>query len=434
MFPRSSGGQINLVREAGAEGYLCPAFDPATNQCRIYETRPLDCQLYPLALMWDAAHEQVLLGWDTKCPFMRDTVPPVIAEHAARVTALLEAEEVLETLVAHPRLVGPFQDDVIALKTLPSVTARLTPGRPDSRLNRLTLADAPRFHEALRRARVLCPDALAAYAFPYHYAWASVLSYWWMEIEHTFFLFVQCPDGWFMPIIPLGSKPLDRTAAQAWAFMEEWNGSSPVSRIENVMAPQKTELERAGFRFVEKEGEYVYSAHALSALAGDRYKSQRALCNRVVREHAPRLEAYGPSDRPACTALYARWARQKQSGQLNEVGRLLLDDAAAAHEQVLVDSARLGLEGTIARVNGIVAAYTFGYWLTAHTFCVLLEVADREVPGLAQHIFRATCRSAAARGADYINAMDDAGLAGLRDAKRAYHPAKTVSNWIMVGR
>jgi hypothetical protein len=153
-----------------------------------------------------------------------------------------------------------------------------------------------------------------------------------------------------------------------------------------------------------------------------------------MREHAPLIEPYELSDRAACTALYTRWSRQKQSGQLNELGRMLLDDAAAAHERIFAESTRLGLEGTVARVNGTVAAYTFGYWLTPDTYCVLLEVADRDVPGLAQHVFRATCGSAAARGAVYVNAMDDAGLPGLRDAKLAYCPATTVPNWMMVGR
>jgi uncharacterized protein len=432
-FPRSTGAQINLVKEAGGEGYLCPAFDPATNRCGIYEARPLDCQLYPLALMWDAAREEVLLGWDTKCPFMRDTVPAEIAAHAERVSALLEAEDVLDTLAAHPRLVGRFQDDVIALKSLPSVTARLTPRSTDARLNRLTAADAPRFHDALIRASLLGPEALAAYAFPYHYAWTSVLPYWWMETAHTFFLFAQSADGWFMPLPPLGTEPLERTAAEAFVLMDGWNGPSPVSRIENVMASQKNQLEPSRFRFVEKEGDYLYPATALSALAGDRYKSQRALCNRVTREHAVQIEAYGERDVDACRALYSRWATQKLLGSLDEAGRFLLEDAAAAHQRVLTESRHLNLQGTVARVDGTLAAYTFGYWLTPQTFCVLLEVADRALPGLAQCVFRETCRSAAAHGAVYINVMDDAGLPGLRDAKRAYHPAMTVRNWIMMG-
>ena len=81
-FPNRRGSQVILVPDPHGDGYLCPAFDAATSTCRIYEQRPLDCQLYPLALMWDEPHDQVLLGWDTKCPFMREEIPGEIQRHA----------------------------------------------------------------------------------------------------------------------------------------------------------------------------------------------------------------------------------------------------------------------------------------------------------------------------------------------------------------
>ena len=72
----------------------------------------------------------------------------------------------------------------------------------------------------------------------------------------------------------------------------------------------------------------------------------------------------------------------------------------------------LACQGTVVRVNDDIAAYTFGYWLTPQTWCILLEVADRSIPGLAQWVFRETCRTAMAQGATSINAMDDAGSSG----------------------
>ncbi|MDR4484085.1 MAG: YkgJ family cysteine cluster protein [Nitrospirales bacterium] len=69
-FPDHRGSQIQVVRHPNDEGFLCPAFDPITQHCGIYEVRPLDCQLYPFALMWNAQYERVVLGWDTLCPFL----------------------------------------------------------------------------------------------------------------------------------------------------------------------------------------------------------------------------------------------------------------------------------------------------------------------------------------------------------------------------
>lgn len=74
LFPSTEGAQIHLVPNPAGEGYVCPAFDSETSHCRIYEVRPLDCRLYPFALMWDAERTHVLLGWDTKCPYMREAL------------------------------------------------------------------------------------------------------------------------------------------------------------------------------------------------------------------------------------------------------------------------------------------------------------------------------------------------------------------------
>lgn len=431
-FPDASGSQIILVPNPSGEGYLCPAFDPATGRCGIYEARPLDCRLYPLALMWDADQNAVLLGWDTKCPFMREAVPDAIAAHAEQVAGLLATEAMVETIVANPRLIGRFQKDVVILQPLPRLTARLAQ-RVDPRLRPLTLSDAPRFAEALERAGVLCPDAPAAYAFPYHYIWTSLLPYWWIEVDDTFFLFAQSPDGWFMPLLPLGPRPVDQSVAEAFTLMQRWNGPSPVSRIENVIGSRIPVLERAGMRCRRKEGDYLYKAEALAALLGDHYKSQRALCNRVEREQAIVTEPYSERHRAGCLALYERWAAQKRGGNLDPIETLLLQDARAAHGLALAEHGLIGLSGTVVLSQDRIVAYTFGYRVTPQTWCVLLEVADRSITGLGQWLFRETCRAALTRGATFINAMDDAGIPGLRDAKSAYRPVAVIDHWAVTG-
>ena len=115
------------------------------------------------------------------------------------------------------------------------------------------------------------------------------------------------------------------------------------------------------------------------------------------------------------------------------MGTFLLEDAKAAHGCVLAEHERIGLSGTVARAEDTIVAYTFGYWLTPRTWCVLLEVADRSIAGLAQWLFRETCRAAIRQGATYINAMDDGGLPGLRKTKLAYRPTAVINNWVITG-
>ena len=430
VFPNRRGSQVILTPDLHGEGYLCPAFDSVTSTCRIYEQRPLDCQLYPLALMWDEAHDQILLGWDTKCPFMREAIPADIQRHADRVMALLDQPKVRDQVAAHPRLIGRFQEDVIELARLPSLTEAVNGQWGPAPLHRLMLEDIPRMMTALDRSGWCRAQSLAAYSPVYHYMWGGVLAYWWMELQGAFCLFAQSPDGWFMPLPPIGTGPIEGPLSEAMGLLRRWNGDSPVSRVENVSSELALELERLGYRVTSKEPDYLYPAKELETLAGDRYKSQRALCNRFEREQSFEVDSYQVGDRQGCRALLEDWSRQKQAEGLEAFGVMLLADAAPAHEVIWSQASSLRVTGRVIRIRGRLCAYTFGYWLTSATFCVLLEVADRAVPGLAQYLFRETCRMAVAKGAEYINAMDDAGLPGLRASKQAYHPAMLIPNWI----
>ncbi len=429
-FPNRRGSQVILVPDPHGDGYFCPAFDAATSTCHIYEQRPLDCQLYPLALMWDEAHDQVLLGWDTKCPFMREEIPREIQRHADRVMALLDQPDIRDHVVAHPRLIGRFQEDVVVLALLPRLT-KAVPGQwGPAPLHRLTLDDIPRMTTALDRSGWCRAQSLAAYSPVYHYMWNGLLAYWWMELQGTLCLFAQSPDGWFMPLPPIGAGSIGAPLSDAMGLLQRWNGDSPVSRVENVPSQLVPELERLGYRLTPKEPDYLYRATDLAVLAGDRYKSQRALCNRFEREQSFEVDFYRVVERHDCRALLVDWSRQKQAEGLEAFSAMLLADAALAHEVIWSQASVLRVTGRVVRTHGRMCAYTFGYWLTNATFCVLLEVADRTLPGLAQYLFRETCRTALAEGAEYMNTMDDVGLPGLRASKQAYHPAMLIPNFM----
>lgn len=429
-FPNRRGSQVVLVPDQVGEGYLCPAFDSATSTCRVYEQRPFDCQLYPLALMWDEPHSHIFLGWDTKCPFLREEIPVEIQRHADRVMALLDRPSVEEQLVSHPRLIGRFQADVIVLAPLPRLTDVFAAQWGPAPLHRLMLDDISHLTMALDRSGLCGPQSLAAYSPVYHYIWTGVLAYWWVELQGALCLFAQSPDGWFLSLPPIGPGSIEAPLSEAMGLLHRWNGDSPVSRVENVPSQLAPEFERLGYSLTPKEPDYLYRAADLAALAGDRYKSQRALCNRFEREQSCEVAPYQAGDQQGCRALLKAWLCQKQAEGLEPFGVMLLADAESAHEILWSQAPVLPVRGTVVRIHGRICAYTFGYWLTNKTFCVLVEITDRGFPGLAQYLFREICRTATAEGADYINAMDDAGLRGLRASKQAYHPVTLISNVI----
>jgi len=468
-FPERRGSQIALVPNPQGDGYLCPAFDPETSHCRIYEVRPLDCQIYPLALMWSADGSGVLLGWDSKCPFLRDRGGDRAAitdlhAYAERIAALIEDRKTLDILAVHPRLIGRFQDDVVVIRPLPRLTARLREdkaegGGPKARvditpreksqpavgpahavskgpitLHPLTLSDRAAFESAC----ATCDTPLAHYAFAPHYIWRGLLEYAWAEVADHVCLFAASPDGLFMPLPPLSrhrstsgwQAQFGEAVDLAFSHMRRANGESPVSRVENLPESLACLLADKGYVLTLKGSDYLYRADDLAGLAGDRYKSPRAACNRFLREQPAEYGPYRDEDLEACLALYRTWRKQQQARPLEDLARHLLQDSEGAHREALAQHAALGLVGRVVKIQGSVRAYTFGYARNASVFCVLLEAADRTVRGLGAFLFREFCREAEARGHEFINSMDDSGLSTLAGAKLAYRPIRLIPSYL----
>lgn len=272
---------------------------------------------------------------------------------------------------------------------------------------------------------------LAAGSFAYHYIWRHRLTYSWVEFHGHMCLFADSPDGIFMVVPPLGTGPLIQPLAAAFRFMRERNGDSSVTRVENVPEACVAEVCALGCVMAEKEPDYLYDAADLADLPGESYRSPRAACNRFLREHGGALEPYDPRDRTACLSLFREWREQKQRVGADDWANALLEDAAGAHETALSACHELGLTGSVVRVEGSIRAYTMGLWLNSSVFCVLLEVADRDIVGLGPFIFREFCRQARAKGACWVNTMDDSGLPSLARSKQWYHPARLLPSYIV---
>ena len=453
-FSDRNGGHVSLVPNPQGEGYLCPAFDPATSHCRIYDVRPLDCQIYPLAVTWNADRSQVVLGWDTKCPFMRDHAETGngsadIQAYADRIAALVEQDDSLGRFATNHQLIGQFQEDVVILRPLPRLTERLkreasglkragktpAPGAgpltPHAlRLTPLTLDDRSLVERALASTKLTAAMPLAAYAFASHMIWRALFSYRWAELAGHLCLFAEHADGLFLSLPPLGPGPLSEPLSQAFSLMRERNRGSRVSRVENVSEDLRPSFEEIGYQVKPKDPDYLYHTRDLTRLVGDRYKSQRAACNRFVRERRSRVEPYQDAARGACLALFREWAAHKTTMGLDAVAQHMLADAESAHREVLTHHRALGLVGKVVWVEDVIRAYTFGYELLPSVFCVLVEVTDHRISGLAQFVFREFCREAAGRGYEFVNTMDDSGLPSLARSKEAYHPCRLIPNYV----
>ena len=103
--------------------YICPFFEPETSHCIIYPIRPLDCQLYPFALMFSEDRSEVVLGVDTLCPFGEEHLETeAFQRHIRDVIDYVESEAIIGQIAANWSLIGNYQDTVIIVHTLAQLT------------------------------------------------------------------------------------------------------------------------------------------------------------------------------------------------------------------------------------------------------------------------------------------------------------------------
>ena len=114
--------QITLI--PNGDMYICPCFNPETSECTIYPVRPLDCQIYPFALMYNQDQTQVVLGVDMICPYSEAEIQTEAFQHYIDyMVGYLESDPVVETVAANWKLIGPYQETVVIVRLLEKLTS-----------------------------------------------------------------------------------------------------------------------------------------------------------------------------------------------------------------------------------------------------------------------------------------------------------------------
>ena len=272
------------------------------------------------------------------------------------------------------------------------------------------------------------PAELSRYAFAPHYIWQNFFDFYWTIIDDQFCLFANQNGDYFMPIPPMGTSLNQEVVRQAYAFLLETNRAKQIARIENVPTDLIPFFQEIGFHAVQKETEYLYETDALIQLKGDRYKSKRAVYNALIRNYpAAQLQPYQSTHLADCLALYESWRQERWKQFHDDVYRAMLEDSQHSHRTGLMNHKELGLVGRVVFIDGVLTGYTFGYPLNSEIFCILFEVTNLRIKGLAQFLFREFCREQASY--KWINTMDDSGLENLKRVKLSYRPAKQLSSY-----
>lgn len=293
------------------------------------------------------------------------------------------------------------------------------------KLNKLALSDQKLFNQHLGFA----PYELAAFSFANIYIWQALYTIEWALIEKSLCVFFRDRMGCFMYLPPLGQIPKVEVLQQAFAVMDKVNKNKNISRIENIPQKDLDYYRFPGYLATEKYPDYLCLRSDLANLAGNKFKSQRAAYNYFIKHYDCTWRCLQSADRTDCLSLFDSWISQRKAHCNDEVYCGMLEDNRKVIKSALANYKQLDLEGIVVRVNKEIKAFSFGYKLNPHTFCILYEITDLAIKGLAQFIFRRFSQELS--DYKYINIMDDSGLENLRKTKLAYKPTRLEPAYIV---
>lgn len=292
------------------------------------------------------------------------------------------------------------------------------------KLNELALKDKKLFDKFLS----LSGHELSVYAFGNIYIWKKLYDIRWAIIEDSLCVFFKDKAGCFLYLPPLSEKTSSKTVLEVFRIMDSFNFNKDVSRIEDIEEKDLDFYKKLGYDCRYKSCDYILSRTDLAELKGDKFKSKRACFNYFVKNYNFEYLRFHPKYKPACLDLFCLWQAQRKSKVEDKVYQGMIDDSLACLEILFNDYEDLDITGRLVKIGNKVKAFTFGYKLNRETFCILYEITDLSIKGLAQFIFRRFCSEL--KDYRYINIMDDSGFQNLKRVKLSYHPVKLVPAYI----
>ena len=292
------------------------------------------------------------------------------------------------------------------------------------KLKELSLKDKTLFCKFLNLKR----HQLSVYAFENIYIWTALFKIEWAIIDRNLCVFFRDNTGSFLYLPPLGKKRSAKALSESFRIMDGFNSNKSISRVENLEEQDLMFYRNLGFKLIEKSCDYLCKRADLAGLRGNKFKSKRSSCNYFTKHYQFEYCVLTPRDSRDCLRLYRLWARQRTRVERDQVYRGMIQDSKACLELLLKNYAKLDFIGRIVKIGKRARAFTLGFRLTLKTFCVLYEITDLKVKGLAQFIFRRS--SEELKSYRYINIMDDSGLENLKKVKLSYHPSRVIPAYI----
>lgn len=278
---------------------------------------------------------------------------------------------------------------------------------------RAELADKPLLDSYFQKEDL----RLLNYTFQILFVYRNVYNY---EFAiHKDFLFIKTHfRGYHMMFLPIGTGDL-KEAVQVMIDYGRQNGfETHCYQITPERMAQLEALFPGQFKFtaVRDRFEYIYLTERLATLKGRSLQSKRNNVNYITKNHKWEYEPMTAENIEECIAVEKAWneAQGTTEGSFLDLERQAVMECFSHYQE-------MGVDGGAIRLDGKIAAFSFGCRLNSDTYLVLFEKAHPNIRGIYS-VMNQQFVLHNAMAYTYVNREEDCGEEGLRIAKMQYHP------------
>lgn len=248
--------------------------------------------------------------------------------------------------------------------------------------------------------------------------WKGIFSSSYAIINKCLCIKIRKRSGKELLLYPIG-EDIDRKL-----FLEliEINGGN----FSNITEGQIDYLRKLGFTLkikpMENMSDYLYRVENLISLKGDTLRKKQNHINYFLNNYNFIVEKISEENLMEIRNFYQKWYQAKIPNNPTLIYEF------DGMQTILRHFKELGLDGIAIRINGEIVAFSFGERINNKVAFIHAEKADPAIRGLYPFINREML-IAYYQEVLWVNRADDAGLEGLRRAKRSYDPSFLVQKY-----
>ncbi len=101
--------RIQPIANPGGVDFICPFLETPDNKCKIYNTRPFECQIYPFLI--NLRKDKVLLTVDLNCPYIYERINSrEIKEYIVYLAGYLNSAPLLSMFKDNPQIIQAYEE------------------------------------------------------------------------------------------------------------------------------------------------------------------------------------------------------------------------------------------------------------------------------------------------------------------------------------